>query len=96
MASDDRLKPLLDQLGKHIADRALLGRVQVDLIDMLEACRWFDAEIGSLHQRGLNRDELESLLIDIEVKLLDHMSYHIKSMKSDMPKLLKAVETPDS
>jgi hypothetical protein len=96
MNSENRLRPLLDQLGKHTANRALLGRLEADLIDILEECEWFEATVNSLGQRGLDRDQLESLLIDIEVRLLDHMAYHIKSMKSDMPALLKMVETPDS
>jgi hypothetical protein len=91
-----RIKPLLDQLKKHTADHALLGRVQADLTDMLEICEWLESTVDSIGNGGVDRDRLESLLIDFEVKFLDHMAYHIKSMRGDMPALLKAVETPDT
>ena len=96
MDTESRLRPLLDQLAKHTPDRALLGRVQADLTDILEVCKWFEGTVNALVQRRLDRDQLESLLIDIEVNLLDHMAYHIRSVKRDMPALLKSVETPDS
>ena len=96
MDTESRLRPLLDQLEKYTPDRALLGRVQADLTDILEVCEWFESTVNALVQRTLDRDQLESLLIDIEVNLLDHMAYHIKSVKRDMPALLKSVETPDT
>lgn len=96
MNAGTRIKPLLDQLGKHIEDHALLGRVQADLTDILEVCEWFELVVDSSGQRGLDREEAESLLIDIEINLLDHLAYHLKSMKRDMPALLKMIERPDS
>jgi len=91
MGVDDRLEPLLNRLRSQSADRALIGRVGADLTDILQISEWIAARINSLHNEALEDEDLETVLIELEVRLLDHMMFHVKSMKRDMPALLKFV-----
>jgi hypothetical protein len=88
-------RPLVNQLKAFVPDRALTGRMNADLTDMLEACDWFMSVIGAVADRPLTRDELETLLIDIDVNMLQHLAHHLDSLKRQMPANLEAIAEPD-
>jgi len=94
MQSENTIRQLVRQVNAYARDDQLSGRLYVDLVDMLEACRWF---VSSMDQLGeeLTRDELESLLIKIDVNVVQHLGFHMRSLKRDMPRVLDAVGRPD-
>ena len=82
---------VIAQIENLLPDKELSGRLHADLTDMLEACRWFVSKVGADESALLDREQMESLLIDIEVNMLDHFGYHLDSFRKDLPKLLEAV-----
>jgi hypothetical protein len=82
-------------LRAFVPDDAVLGRMRVDLTDMLEACNWFLSAINAAADRPLTRDELETLLIDIDVNMLQHLAHHLDSLRRDMPAALEAIAEPN-
>jgi hypothetical protein len=88
-------RSLVNQLKAFVSDKALTGTMHADLTDMLEACDWFMSAIGAVADRQLTRDELETLLIDIDVNMLQHLAHHIDSLKRQMPSILEAIAEPD-
>jgi hypothetical protein len=88
-------RSLVNQLRAFVPDQALTGRMHADLTDMLEACNWFVSAIGAVADRQLTRDELETLLIDIDVNMLQHLAHHLDSLRREMPAVLDAIADPD-
>lgn len=88
-------RSLVDQLKTFVPDDGLTGRMFADLTDALEMCNWFSSTIGTSAGRQLTRDELETLLIDIDIKLLQHLAYHLDSLRRDMPAVLDAIALPE-
>ena len=88
-------RSLVNQLKAFVPDKALTGSMHADLTDMLEACNWFVSVIGAVANRPLTRDELETLLIDIDVNMLQHLAHHLDSLKRQMPAILESIAEPD-
>lgn len=86
---------LVNQLKTFVPDQTLTGRMHADLTDMVEACDWFVSVIGAIADRQLTRDELETLLIDIDINMLQHLAHHLDSLKREMPAILEAIAEPD-
>jgi hypothetical protein len=80
---------LLDALDGHIPDEDTRGRLSVDLQDLVEASRWLLSTLQGVGSRAHTDDELESLLIDLEVRYLDHATYHIKSLRAALTAVLR-------
>lgn len=95
MSEKSTVRSLVDQLVPFVRDEKLGGRLYADLTDMLEACNWFVAAVGVPRPVPLTREELESLLVDIEVNMLQHLTHHIESLRKDLPAVLEAVGLPD-
>ena len=95
MNEEPAARSLVDQLKAFVPDQALTGRMHADLTDALEACNWFVSAVGTAAERPLTRDELESLLIDIEANMLQHLAHHLDSLRRDMPAVLDAIAEPD-
>src|SRR5688572_12174589 len=89
------IRSLVDQLKPLVKDDELCGRFYADLNDMLEMCHWFVSTATSERKKQLSRDEIESLLIEVEVKMLQHLAYHLDSLRKDLPVVLDAVGVPD-
>jgi hypothetical protein len=84
-----------DQLQPFTKDPQLTTRVYVNLTDMLESCLWFSEQMRANDRSNLTRDELETFLIHIDIKLLQHLASHLESFRKDMPALLNAVGVPE-
>lgn len=89
-------KFVVSQIEKLLPDKELCGRLYADLHDMLEACHWFVDKMDAAKGQPLDREQLESLLIDIEVNMLDHLAYHLDSLRKDLPKVLEAIGEDDA
>ena len=89
------LQDILDQLQRHIGDNELRGRLYADLHDVLEASLWFSSALEKLQGRQLTQDEFESFFIDLEVKLVQHLGFHLESLKRDLPTVLDALAEQD-
>jgi hypothetical protein len=95
MSDTTPLRFLVDRIEAFVPDRQLCGRLYADLTDMLEVCEWFVRTINGIKVEHLTRDELESLLIEIEGNMLRHMTYHLNSFGADLPAVLDAVGLPE-
>ena len=65
----------------------------VDLADIWGMSRWYLRYVENLlsRERTLSRNELETILIEIEVQFLYHLSYHLKSLRRLVPQALAAL-----
>jgi hypothetical protein len=82
------IRRLIDALGDHIAGEDRRGQLSVDLQDLVEASRWLLTKLGSIRSEPYTDDELEGVLVDLEVRFLDHASYHIKSLRKTLAAVL--------
>jgi hypothetical protein len=79
---------LLDALDRHIPDEDTRGRLSTDLHDLVEASRWLLSTLEGVGSRTHTDDELEDLLMDLEVRYLDHATYHMKSLRRALTAVL--------
>ncbi|NRF69155.1 hypothetical protein HLB44_19350 [Aquincola sp. S2] len=79
----------IEQLRPFAKDEASYGRVYADLRDLLEASSWLLATAAGCEGRSLQPDEIETLLIEIDVKFVQHVSFHIKSLSRELESMLK-------
>lgn len=86
MASNSALRglALLEQLRPFVGDEAVYGRLYGDLHDLLEASAWLLKTFADYEGRSLSPSELEDLLVDIDVKFVEHVSFHLKSLRKDL------------
>ena len=91
MSEELPIRSLVDQLKPFIEDKGLRGRLYADLTDILEVCNWFVSAVRADSMKPLTRDELETLLVDFDVNMLQHLAYHLDSLRKDMPAVLDAV-----
>ena len=95
MDYNQRLVALSNQLQAFELDEQIVSKVRVDLVDMLEACRWYSQTIENLPESPVNREQLEDFLIAVDVQMLTHLAYHIDSLRKSMPTLLDAIGVPN-
>ncbi|QNK69471.1 hypothetical protein [Variovorax sp. PAMC26660] len=95
MEKNNLLGVVKKELDKYSLDENLSGRIFVDLSDIFEACKWFVDTIESEKFESLSQDELETLLINIDVNLIQHISYHLESLRKDFPVVLDAIGLPE-
>ncbi|MEG3149643.1 hypothetical protein U1769_07065 [Sphingomonas sp. ZT3P38] len=74
----------IEQLRPYVADDAALSRMRVDLHDLIEASEWLLSEVKKRETGLMTPEELESFLIDLDVHYILHVSFHIKSLKSEI------------
>jgi len=80
---------LVDQLRPFVSDEAAYGRMYADFHDLLEACAWLLKTFSDHEGRSLNPSELEDLLVDIDVKFIEHVSFHLQSLHKDLTATLE-------
>jgi hypothetical protein len=85
----DNVRRLLEQLRPFARDDRAYGRLYADFHDLIEICEWFLQITNSSAEQRLSHDEIESLLIDLDVKLIDHGEHHLKSLKKEIKPLLE-------
>jgi hypothetical protein len=77
------------QLREYAPDAVTYGRLSADFTDLLRASEWLLSVAKQSSGRHLEPSELESLLIDIDVKFVQHVSFHLKSLRKDVAAVLK-------
>lgn len=80
---------LLNQLRPFVADEVTYGRIHSDLHDLLEASAWLLKTFAAHEGQSLSASELEDLLVDIDVKFVDHVSFHLTSLRNDLKATLE-------
>ena len=78
---------LVDRLTPYISEEEVRSRLRVDLIDLADIARWFLETITKRVGGAISEDDVESLLIEIDVRFIDHATDHMRSLK----KLLSGV-----
>ena len=87
---------LLEQLKSYASSDESYGRIRADFLDLIEACQWFLSVMEQNEERTLSESELEDVLIDIDVKFIQHVAFHLKSLRKDLPDILKQFPNEDS
>lgn len=93
---DHRQLALIQQLRQYTPDETTYGRIYADLHDLLEASAWL-LETFSRHQgKTLSASEIETLLVDIDVKFAVHVSYHLQTLRRDIEATLARFSPSDA
>ncbi|MEP7007543.1 MAG: hypothetical protein ABI810_16290 [Sphingomonas bacterium] len=79
----------IDQIRPYVNDDEALGRIRVDLHDLVEACEWLLSNIQKNTDKTMTEDELETFLIELDINYIQHASFHIKSLKKEIVSSLK-------
>ena len=80
---------LTTQIEPYASSSESYGQICADFADLSDACYWFLAQIEAGRSRTLTQDELEDLLVDIDVKFIQHVSFHLKSLRVELNQMLK-------
>jgi hypothetical protein len=91
----DLVKALRGKLSPYLTKELNESAFFVDLADIYEACTWYVETMGRISDVSLTRDELETVLIDIDVNMLEHLNYHLDSLKKSLPAVLNAISLPE-
>ena len=68
------------------------GAFYGDLTDIYGICIWYLEIMEHLmNSRSVNREMLEDVFVELDVQLLEHMRFHLKSQKKLLPQALRAV-----
>jgi hypothetical protein len=87
---------LVEQLRPFTSGDEAYGRLHADFHDLMEICTWFVQLMNSAERKSLGRDDLEAFLIELDVGLIDHASFHLKSMKKEVEAALaKLADAPE-
>jgi len=81
---------LRDKLSVYTG-RATFGRMTADLSDLTEICRWYLDTMEQTLDHELSDDELETFLIQLETKFIDHANFHLRSLKKDVERILRKI-----
>jgi hypothetical protein len=79
----------LEQLRPFVTDEATYGRIYADLNDLLEASAWLLKTFANNEGRSLSTSELEELLIHVDIHFIDHVLFHLKTLRHDLKSTLK-------
>ena len=91
MTNPTPIRSFVDQLRTFVPDDVVRGRLYADLTDVLQVCEWFVETMGKVRNQSLSQDELETLLVDIDTNVVQHLGCHLESLRKDMPALLNAI-----
>jgi hypothetical protein len=74
----------------------MYGRMHADLHDLIEAGEWLVAELDKLKDEPLNADQVETFLINLDVHYVQHVTWHLKSLRGDIASVLAKIARDDS
>ncbi len=89
---DERMKILsfVDELYQVTSDGDAINTIKIDLFDLLEAGEWLSQEISNRSNFGFkDQDDIENFIISLQINYLEHVEFHINSLKCEMKKALK-------
>ena len=85
---ENRAQKFLDQIRPFITEEISYNLISSDFGDLMESFEWIVKRIAEIPSQPMNPLDVETLIIDIEVKFLDHTLHHINSIKSVIPRIL--------
>lgn len=86
---------LLRQLKPYVDNEEAYGCLHADFADLIEVFQWLEGQLQALDARILSADELETFLIEIDVRFVDHAGFHIRSLKKEINRMLKKFPNED-
>ena len=88
-------KALQENISPFFPEKVNRTSLFVDIADAYEACQEFIDLINKFNsQKRYTKDQIENLMIEIDVHLLEHLTYHLKSLRREVPRALKALTRP--
>ena len=81
---------LIEKLS-NFAGKSALGRMRVDIGDLEDICNWYIGFLNKTIDDEMTEDDLETALIEIETKFIDHAGFHFKSLKRDIRRVLNKI-----
>ena len=79
------------RLKSHISEKLCDSGLIVDLADIREIAIWTQRTINKLGARELTTSELQDILVEVDVQLLFHLRYHLRSLANKLPKVLDEI-----
>ena len=73
---------------KAAVDADAYGRLYADLHDLLQASEWFVSIAKQNEGKVLSTSDLEDLLIKIDVTFVQHVTFHLNSLRRDLKRTL--------
>lgn len=90
------LAALKERVAPHLSAELNRSQLYVDFADSYQACTEFLLAVDAfLSVNEPSRDELESLLVAIDLHLLEHLAYHMDSMRALIPEALDVLGRDD-
>jgi hypothetical protein len=84
---------LQQKMSPHLPEKIGRTSLFVDIADAYEACNSFSDVVEDLVSRKrMTRDQLQTALVDVDLHLLEHLTYHLKSLRKHLPKAIAALE----
>jgi hypothetical protein len=84
----DRLK-FVDGFSPFMKNENELSRLRVDLYDLIESSEWLTEEINKKQGIEINSKIAEEFLTELEYYYIDHMYYHLRSLRKNIRDTLK-------
>ena len=74
------------KLAPHLTDSLNQSQLFVDMADAYAACCSFIAIVDDISTvEFLQTDQVETFLVDVDVHLLEHLTYHLESLRKLIP-----------
>lgn len=86
---------LVKHVHPYLSNDKILGMMTADLADMYEVSQWFVRTLDEARARTYTQDELHSLLVEIDIQMLTHLTWHLRSLKKYLTKVINVVSGPD-
>lgn len=87
---------LKGKMSPYLTDNMNQSQLFVDIADAYEACCRFIAIVDDISSKEtLQVDQLEAFLVDVDVHLLEHLAYHLKSLRKLVPKAIDSLGSGD-
>jgi hypothetical protein len=87
---------VVDQLRPFLTDDAMYGRMHADLHDLIEVGEWLSAESSRRGDEPLTADQAETFLVELDVHLVEHATWHLNSLRKDIASALANIASRDS
>ena len=89
------IESLMKQLRPFTKGDQAYGRLYADFHDLIDACEWLLTELRSKEAKVLSTSEIEEFLIDVDVKFIKHVSFHLKSLRKDINATLTNISSTE-
>lgn len=84
----DRLV-FIDNLRSFLPSDDAVGRIRVDINDLVEAGDWLKSLVLKTKSDELyNWQNIEKLIVDIQVNYIAHVKFHLSSLERDLAEAL--------